>query len=189
MGHSGANLTRMIGRLGSGKTFHMVFNAWLDYYSGKIILTNMKGLKIKNFYVNTEDLMTMLTLLNPNRLYSLYLDEISQEGDSYEFLSDHNKRFSKFIAQARKRNMDITYTTQWKKGEIPRLRNLLDYEVKCYSFRDQTNPDPFTNLYGFYYVKEDADTGRRTRTWMDKATCEYFFKFYDTKEIIINESA
>lgn len=181
---SGATLTKYRGRLGSGKTFHMVMQSLLDYYTGRVILTNMKELLVKNFYVTTQDLMAMLELLNPEKQYSLFIDEISQEADSYEFLTDSNRSFSKFIAQARKRNIDIHYTTQWHKGEIPRLRALIDYEIYCHSIRDPNDSNPYTNLVAFYYEKEDLETGRITKYIIPKHQAGLFFRYYNTQEVI-----
>lgn len=147
-------ITCLYGGLGSGKTNEMLRSAVRDYYSGRILLANFHFRKMKYFYVRISQLMDMMKFLNPDREYSLFLDEIQAEGLDYTNLfTPKSKTFKIFIAQIRKRNIKMYYATQYRTGANPNIREITDTLIRCQAFRDKTNPDDNTNLIEFQYTK------------------------------------
>jgi len=188
LGNSGATITFYTGKLGSGKTIAMVIDAFLAYYGGSILLSNMKELKLKNFYFRVDDALALMDMLNPERKYTFILDEASGEADNRDFFSLKNKKFSKFISQARKRNIDVIYASPWISSVEKRLRELTDYIVRCKAIRDPNDDNPKTNLIGLYYRKYDVEEERMKRYYISAQTAKFFYKYYNTKEFIEDTS-
>ena len=175
------------GHLGSGKSLRMVMHAVEDYYSGRIILANFDFNKIKYFKVRISQLLEMLPQLNPERSYSLFLDEVQTEADSRDFMKDKNKQFSYFIAQCRKRDINVHYASQWASGADKRLRDLTDYVVRCKAVRNAYDKNQFTNLIGCLYSEYDTQDGHSRKYFVSAEIARLFYTFYNTKQVIIPE--
>lgn len=175
------------GHLGSGKSLRMVMQAYLDYYTGRILLANFHFKHLKYFYVRRSSLLEMLPQLNPDRSYTLFLDEAQVEVDGRNFWKEDNKEFSYFIAQVRKRNINVYYASQWKKGAETRIRELTDYWTRCKAIRNNLDANPKTNLLGFMYRKLSIEEDTVQRYFIPVKVAEFFYKYYDTKEVITPE--
>lgn len=181
-----AEIKLYYGHLGSGKTLRIVMNAFSDYYNGRILLANFQLREpLKFFEVHLDNILGLLDQLNPDREYSLLLDELHVEGaDNRNFMSATNKNFSYFVSQLRKRNCNLYYVTQGAGWAEKRVRDLTDYIVRCRAVRDPRNQDQFTNCLGFIYNTFDTVEGRATKQFISIDLAKMFFKFYRTKDVI-----
>lgn len=182
-------ITCLYGGLGSGKTNEMLRSAVKDYYNGRILLANFHFRKMKYFYVRVSQLMEMMSMLNPNRAYSLFLDEIQAEGLDYTNLfTPKSRTFKIFIAQIRKRNIKLYYATQYRTGANPNIREITDTLIRCRAIRDKTNEDEKTNLIEFRYSKldfnEEVSSINPINYKVPKAIASLFWDYYKTEEII-----
>lgn len=171
----------------STKSLRMTMEAVFDYCNGRHILANYHLKKIPYQFVRVPDLIKWIGKTIDRHAYSLYLDEIQTEADGRDFFSMKNKNFGDFIAQCGKRNVKIRYESKFGSGAELRLRTVTDTEIYCEAFRNENDPNQFTNLlYGVYTV-----TNRRTRFRhsypLDVETLSFFYRFYNTMELFERE--
>lgn len=182
-------ITCLYGGLGSGKTAEMIRNAVIDYYSGRILLANFHFRKMKYFYIRISQLMDLMKMLNPNRQYSLFIDEIQAEGLDYtNMFSPKSRTFKIFIAQIRKRNIKLYYATQFRTGANPNIREITDVLIRCQAIRDKTEKDEKKNLIEFRYTKMDYNQEPSSinpyKFKVPKAISSMFWDYYETEELI-----
>lgn len=183
-------ITCMYGGLGSGKTNEMLRNAVRDYYAGRILLANFHFRKMKYFYVRISQLMEMMKFLNPNRAYSLFLDEIQAEGLDYtQLFTPKSRAFKVFIAQIRKRNIKLYYATQFRTGANPNIREITDVLIRCQAVRDKSIEDERKNLIEFKYSRLDYNEEvipnvNPYRYRVPKDIASLFWNYYKTEELI-----
>jgi zonular occludens toxin Zot len=186
------------GATGSGKTLNMVKEGVRDAMLGRIIYSNMKGIKnMPYYYIDLEDLILMVQNeeldVNDETPKSLLLDEIHTMFDGRRSSSRANIDFSVFISQCRKRRFNVYYTSQWITGADNRIRTLTNELIRCvpyidvydYGYGDVSTPEPIAIEKRIMQVA-DLQSGfmkpkiKKESRWRNRP----FYKYYDTFEVI-----
>lgn len=183
-------ITKITGHLGDGKSLLLIMIGFYDYFAKHhVILCNFDLYSpIRSFKVSVSSLMNIIDRLNPDRRYTFLLDESNTEKgvESRESMSSENKEFGDFVSQVRKRNIDLYYVSQWKKGAETRLREKTDYRIKCHAIRDPNNEDDFSNVIAFYYRKYDEEDNELIDRWIvPVAYAKLYYPMYKTRQLFV----
>lgn len=180
-----------IGGIGSGKTLSMVKYAYEKYLSGRDIYSNLrlnfpdkKG-SGKIEYLNGKFFKDYTTSKFNVRNAVILIDEAHVFLSCRNSMSNTNKIFSRFITQARKRSVDMVYTTQDKSallfidsGQVDKnLRRLTDFIVFCNNLNK-------TFSGGKEYFVQTMHDNYGIKLSMKKFLGNPYFKLFDTNEII-----
>lgn len=170
------------GARGRGKTLSMVRDAYIYHEKGWKVLRNCQGLSFGDYISNEE----VLSLDKNSKLRDcvLFLDEIQIFFDARESARSHNKKFSNFIQQIRKRNIIILSTTQFPNTVEKRFKQHLN----VLAFPDFTPPSLCTVTYLDLDSIEDFSifvTPRAPRFFTISYDASNYFGLYDTNEMIV----
>lgn len=115
------------GSRGKGKTLTMVKDAYKAKIKGKQVIANFKVSFADRIITNEE----VLNLDKNSNIFNscILIDEAGIFFDARSGMKAENKKFSFFIQQARKKNNDIYFCTQYANLIDLRIRQQLDYVV------------------------------------------------------------
>lgn len=124
-------ITGYYGIQGAGKTLTMVYDLVKNNHrKKKTIKTNMVIAVESEVITKKEIVEYTKTDSNIKNCY-MALDEIQMIADSRNSMSKANKLISYLVLQARKRSVDLSYTTQSIHQVEKRLRDQTDYLCFC----------------------------------------------------------
>ena len=165
-------LTGIIGGLGSGKTLFMTVCGYLEYLTGRSVLSNYH-LAFPYNYLKLSEIISKIRNKEQLQNVVLLIDEIHIAFDARCSMSDRNRYGSYFVLQTRKRDVHLYFTSQSIWQVDVRIRENLDRLVVCENLKN----DIF-RLTIMDYTKEPA---------LERSVCMHgkaFYNLYDTKEII-----
>lgn len=153
------------GNTGSGKT---LLSTILAYFSEKKIISNYH-LKLIQF----EELDLHKFLRQEYENCDIFLDEGYVYLESRISNSFENRASTYILFQSRKKDVDIYITVQYFNSIDIRYRSMVNIVVFC---------QELSNCYKYIFYNRDLD--KTIVKYVAKQIAKYFYKFYDTYEII-----
>lgn len=171
----------------STKSLRMTMQAVIEHWEGRKIYANYHFKGIPFTHMRLTDMIKKISSIPTDTPASLFIDEIQVEADARNSARETNKYFSYFIAQCGKRDIRIRYASQFIVGAETRLRQITDTIIRCEAIRNTRDLNQMTNLqYGLYTVY-DKLIGRTYRYVLPVEVLSKFYKYYDTRELILPE--
>lgn len=166
---------------GNGKTLCLTFVGYLDYLSGRDVISNYKTSFSE--FVSTERIAEMV-IYEDIRDTTILLSELQLYMNSLGVNTKELRSFvGSVIGQSRKRNTDIHYDTQRYTDVHPRIRVQTDRAFLPRKFHADGKPcqlDRCDNTHFIYLYQHDP--------YMDhpivKLRADKFGVLYDTNEIV-----
>ena len=166
---------------GNGKTLCLTFVGYLDYLSGRDVISNYKTSFSE--FVSTERIAEMV-IYEDIRDTTILLSELQLYMNSLGVNTKELRSFvGSVIGQSRKRNTDIHYDTQRYTDVHPRIRVQTDRAFLPRKFHADGKPcqlDRCNNTHIIYLYKHDP--------YMEhpivKLRADKFGVLYDTNEIV-----
>lgn len=162
-------LTIIYGGLGSGKTLLLTI---LGKHSKLPVVSNF-SLKFKSEQFSLSKFV--------NAQYedcTLLLDEAYVYLESRLSMRKKNRTASYILFQSRKKNVDMILTVQLRSTLDKRFRTLADSLIFCEGVSNGN----------FCYVKMNANEAYPTRFYLPVKKAEKYFQYFDTNEVIKDES-
>jgi len=168
-------ITCVLGRRGSGKTLFMT--ALADQYAkeGVKVYANYHLKNIPYTFMSFKQLVEKVE----NQSLSdgvVFLDEIQQGADAYEFFSKKAKAVTTFATQIRKLHIVLYYSTQVFVYGAKRLRDQTNYIIEC-----ETTDEPGVTEVAIYDHMLKY-TGELIREFVFDG--RPYFGSYDTDELV-----
>lgn len=172
-----------IGQQGSGKTL-FITKLLVDSYNNRKIYSNytLYGLPYTKITLNrdsAEDVPKLFDMLkdNPDIFNDsiILIDEIHLDLDSRDFMKNNQRQIQVFFSQLRKRNILLLATTQYIMHVDIRVRRQLKNVFDMTHVKDNIFQVITSKVDGYY-------TEEINRYFLNLS---YYYKYYDTKEIIL----
>ena len=182
-------IVAFVGNQGSGKTLGLTFNAWFSFRYMYHLVNGFWQIKpdwkiYANYKLKGIDFepITNIDEIDKMRSGTFFGDEFWSWADSRESETPLNKIISKIILAARKRNVNIFYTTQKLHQMEKRIRDITDMIV-------------VPRLYGWKIIRNEPIPLKCELNWYDSSLNEMkdfrqrfytlkIFDMYDTTEEI-----
>lgn len=169
------------GDVGSGKTLGMTALIYGDYKDVKTEVYSNYGLSFPHTLL-TMDKIESLFEKKLEKPTNFAIDEAHIFMDSRSSSKNRNKLMTYWVLQTRKRKINLFFTTQFFGQVDKRLRDLVDYEIKCENIGTKEEPIFHYELqkriavntpFDFQIIKE-----------FTIINVEKYYKLFDTYEII-----
>ena len=166
---------------GNGKTLCLTFVGYLDYLSGRDVISNYKTSFSE--FVSTERIAEMV-IYEDIRDTTILLSELQLYMNSLGVNTKELRSFvGSVIGQSRKRNTDIHYDTQRYTDVHPRIRVQTDRAFLPRKFHADGKPcqlDRCDSTHFIYLFQHDPYLDRP----VVKLRADKFGELYDTNEIV-----
>jgi len=166
---------------GNGKTLCLTFVGYLDYLSGRDVISNYKTSFSE--FVSTERIAEMV-IYEDIRDTTILLSELQLYMNSLGVNTKELRTFvGSVIGQSRKRNTDIHYDTQRYTDVHPRIRVQTDRAFLPRKFHADGKPcqlDRCDSTHFIYLFQHDPYLDRP----VVKLRADKFGELYDTNEIV-----